>query len=258
MNDARMSTPEPESPGGSDGAPGDPQLADVLGRFAQRTGVASAGDADATVQEAVWQTLGGWRGLVESIAPSLVFVLVFALTRDVVWAVGISVAIAGVAVIVRLLQRSPVAPALGGLFAAAASAALAVWTGRGEDNFLFGLITNAIYGTVILVATLTRWSPIGLAVGFIHGDVTGWRADKRLRSVFFWLGMLWAGLFFARLAVQLPLYLAGNIGGLGLAKLLMGIPLFAPVVAITWLVTRGLYARRTDAESASARVVDLS
>lgn len=245
----RTPKPEVDSAGEADAAV-EPQIADVLGKFAQRTGIATAGDEDATVQAAVWQTIGGWRGLIESIAPSLVFVLVYAIMRDVVWAVGISVAIAGVAVLVRVLQRSPIAPALGGLLAAAASAALAVWTGRGEDNFLFGLITNVVYGVVILIATLARWSPIGLAVGFMHGDVTGWRNDKRLRTAFFWLGLLWAGLFFARLAVQLPLYLAGNVGGLGLAKLLMGIPLFAPVVAVTWLVTRGLYAQGGPAKGA--------
>lgn len=228
----------------------EPQLADVLGNIAQRTGIASAGDEGATLQTAVWQTLGGWRGLIESVAPSLIFVIVFASTRNVAWAIGISLAVAGIAVVARLLQRSPVAPAVGGLLAAAASAALAMWTGRGEDNFLFGIVTNAIYGTLLLAATLARWSPIGLAVGFMHSDVLGWRKDKHLRTVFFWLGLLWAGLFFARLAVQLPLYLSGNVGGLGLAKLLMGIPLFAPVVAITWLVTRGLFAQRAHATEA--------
>ncbi len=223
-------------------AANEPQLSDVLGRVAERTGIASASDDDATVGDAVWQTLGGWRGLVESIAPSLVFVILFATTQNVALAIGVSVGVAAVAVLVRLVQRSPIAPALGGLFAAAASAALALWTGRGEDNFVFGIVTNAIYAAVILIATLARWSPIGLAVGFMRGDTTGWRSDKLLRKVFFWLGLLWAGLFIARVGVQLPLYLSGDVGGLGLAKLLMGIPLFAPVVAITWIVTRGLYA----------------
>jgi hypothetical protein len=50
-------------------------------------------------------------------------------------------------------------------------------------------------------------------------------------------------LFFARLAVQLPLYLTDQVTLLGTLKLIMGLPLFAPMVAVTWLVVRALYPR---------------
>ena len=53
--------------------------------------------------------------------------------------------------------------------------------------------------------------------------------------------------FFARLAVQLPLYLAGDVTALGTLKLIMGLPLFAPLIAVTWLVVRALYPRTPDA-----------
>ena len=51
---------------------------------------------------------------------------------------------------------------------------------------------------------------IGLAAGFLMNEGTAWRTDARKRRVFFWLAIAWAALFFARLAVQLPLYLAGT------------------------------------------------
>ena len=41
--------------------------------------------------------------------------------------------------------------------------------------------------------------------------------------------------------MQLPLYFADNIAALGTLKLLMGLPLFAPLVAVTWLAVRALY-----------------
>ena len=41
--------------------------------------------------------------------------------------------------IVRLVTKSPPAAAIGGLVAAVAAAALALWTGRGDDNFVPGL-----------------------------------------------------------------------------------------------------------------------
>jgi hypothetical protein len=151
--------------------------------------------------------------------------------------------------LVRLAQRSPASAALGGLVAAGVAAGLALLTGNPSDNFVPGLITNAVYGTGILVSALIGWSVIGLAAGFLMGEGTAWRQDKRKRRAFFWLGIAWAGLFAARLAVQLPIYLTSldesqrdsAVALLGTLKLVMGIPLFAPLLAVTWLVTRALY-----------------
>nr|BFF11326.1 hypothetical protein GCM10025699_26290 [Microbacterium flavescens] len=61
--------------------------------------------------------------------------------------------------------------------------------------------------------------------------------------MFFWLAIAWASLFAARLLVQLPLYFADNVTALGTLKLVMGLPLFAPLVAVTWLAVRALYPR---------------
>ena len=49
---------------------------------------------------------------------------------------------------------------------------------------------------------------------------------------------LWIGLFAARLAVQVPLYLDGDVGWLGTARLVMGIPLWALVLWLTWILVR--------------------
>ena len=134
-------------------------------------------------------------------------------------------------------------PALGGLIAAAVAAGLALWTGRGQDNFVPGLITNAAYGTAFLVSALVGWSLIGLAVGFLMNEGIAWRADPRKRRVFFWLAIAWAALFYLRLAVQLPFYFAGDVTTLGTLKLIMGLPLFAPLVAVTWLAVRAVYPK---------------
>jgi len=50
---------------------------------------------------------------------------------------------------------------------------------------------------------------------------------------------LWAGLFALRLLVQLPLYLAGAVVALGVARTAMGLPLFALGLWLTWLLVRG-------------------
>jgi hypothetical protein len=79
-------------------------------------------------------------------------------------------------------------------------------------------------------------------------DGVAWRKDRRKRRVFFWLAIMWGALFFLRLGVQFPMWLAGGddvVQVLGTVKLVMGIPLFAPLVAVTWLSARAVYSDRT-------------
>ena len=214
----------------------------ALGGAARRAGLSS--ETDERTQTVVWSAMGGWRGILESVLPSLAFVVLFTVRPEpLILSLGVSVGLAAVFTVVRLVQKSPPAAAIGGLVAAGAAAVLALWTGRGADNFVPGLITNAVYGTAMVVAALIGWSLIGLAVGFLMNEGVAWRQDRRKRRAFFWLGLAWGALFFARLAVQLPLYLTDQVTMLGTLKLIMGLPLFAPLVAVTWLVVRALYRR---------------
>ena len=217
-------------------------LGAALGGAARRAGLDPSSEGSAP--RVVWSAIGGWRGILESVLPSLAFVILFTLKPEpLILALGVSVGLAAVFTIIRLVQKSPPSAAIGGLVAAAAAAGLALWTGRGEDNFVPGLITNAVYGSALLISALVGWSLIGVAAGFLMGEGTAWRQDRRKRRAFLWLGIAWSALFFARLAVQLPLYLAGDVTALGTLKLIMGLPLFAPLIAVTWLVVRALYPR---------------
>nr|WP_254359659.1 DUF3159 domain-containing protein [Microbacterium hominis] len=225
-------------------------LGAALGDAARRAGLDPADGAG--TGHVVWRAMGGWRGVLESVLPTLVFVVAFTVTYDAqsgtgdLWlSLGLSVGLAAVFTAVRLIQRSPATAAFGGLIATAAAAALALFTGRGQDNFVWGFVTNGAYGTALLVSALVGWPLIGLAVGFLMNEGTRWRTDRRKRRVFFWLTIAWAGLFAARLAVQLPFYFAGDVTALGTFKLVMGLPLFAPMVAVTWLAVRALYPPRT-------------
>lgn len=241
-----MTTPEvtPEEERGDDKRL--PRASDMLGQAlgsaARKAGMDPASEVH--TGRVVWAAMGGWRGVVESVLPGLAFVLLFTFTQNLVLSLSVSVGVAAVFTIVRLVQRSAVSAALGGLIAAGVAAALALWTGRAQDNFVPGLITNAAYGTAFLVSALVGWSLIGLAAGFLMNEGTAWRRDIRKRRVFFWLAIAWSALFFVRLAVQLPLYLAGTTEAtttLGTLKLVMGLPLFAPLVAVTWLAVRAIY-----------------
>ncbi|MCH6229635.1 DUF3159 domain-containing protein [Microbacterium sp. CFH 31415] len=232
-------------------------LGAALGGAARRAGLDPA--EGASTGHVVWAAMGGWRGVLESVLPGLVFIVVYTLTIDPgtgdgnLWlSLGLSVGIAAVFTAARLIARQPVTAAIGGLVAAGVAAAFAAFTGEASNNFIPGFITNALYGSAFLTSALIGWSLIGLAAGFLMGEGTAWRADKRKRRVYFWLAIAWASLFAARLLVQLPLYFADNVTALGTLKLVMGLPLFAPLVAVTWLAVRALYPRGESNEATAA------
>lgn len=247
MNDASR-------PDGDDRVPLEPpsaadSVSAALGSAARRAGLDPA--AHASTGAAVWSAMGGWRGILESVLPSLAFVVLFTITTDpetrqgnLLLSLGVSVGLAVVFTIARLVAKSPPSAAIGGLVATVAAALLALFTGRGQDNFVFGFFTNGAYGTAFLVSVLVGWPLIGLAAGYLLGQGTTWRADKRQRRVYSLLSLAWAALFAARLIVQLPLYFAGDVTALGTLKIIMGLPLFAPLLAVTWLAVRALSARR--------------
>ncbi|MEI3848340.1 DUF3159 domain-containing protein [Microbacterium sp. CCNWLW41] len=223
-------------------------LGAALGGAARRAGLDPA--EGKSTGHVVWAAMGGWRGILESVLPGVVFLVAWTATYDsdpdvrsgnLPLSLGLSVGLAAVFTVVRLIQRQSASAAIGGLIAAAAAAGLSLWTGRGEDSFIPGFLTNTLYGTAFLVSAFVGWPLIGLAVGFLMGEGTAWRADRRKRRVFFWLSIAWAALFALRLIVQVPLYLAGDVAALGTLKLIMGLPLFAPLVAVTWLAVRALY-----------------
>ena len=61
------------------------------------------------------EAVGGARGLVESILPGLVFVVVFVLTRDLVLTSALAAGAALIALGLRLLARQPLTQAISGV-----------------------------------------------------------------------------------------------------------------------------------------------
>jgi hypothetical protein len=57
---------------------------------------------------------------------------------------------------------------------------------------------------------------------------------------------VWVGLFALRLAVEVPLYLTAQVELLAAVKLVLGVPLYAAVLWVTWLLVRTVFVRRED------------
>ncbi|AGW41212.1 hypothetical protein O159_11170 [Leifsonia xyli subsp. cynodontis DSM 46306] len=221
-------------------------LGESLARAARKSGLGELADAQTPTGTALLAALGGVRGLLETVLPGLVFLVLFTFTASVPLSIGFSVAVAVAFTIVRIAGKTPVTQAMAGLIGVGVSAVLALITGRGEDNFILGIWTNAAYAAALLISIVVRWPLIGLAAGYLMGDGLAWRSVKSRFRVMQALTFLWFLLFAARLLVQVPLYLAHTdaaTSALGLAKLLMGVPLYAPLLLVTWFVVKGQFPR---------------
>ncbi|WP_223690756.1 DUF3159 domain-containing protein [Leifsonia poae] len=219
-------------------------IGESLARAAQKSGLGQLADGETPTGAALLGALGGVRGLAETILPGLVFLVLYTFTQNVPLSIGCSVLVAVVFTIVRIVGKTPVTQAIAGLLGVGISAILALITGRGEDNFILGIWTNAAYGAAILISMLVRWPLIGLAAGYLMGDGLAWRRVRSTFRVMQALTFFWFLLFAARLIVQVPLYLAHTDQAtiaLGITKLLMGVPLYAPLLLITWFVVRGQF-----------------
>ena len=187
----------------------------------------------------VADAVGGVRGLVESVAPGVVFVAVYVATSALTPALVAAVAVTVAAVVARLVQRTPVTQALAGVVGVGVGVFWAWRTGEAQDYFVYGLWTNAAYGLACLVSIVVGWPLVGArrraccAARAPRGAPTGppgaatpgrpgcgWRCSgcgsrSRSRST---SARRWAGS--------------------GTARLVMGVPLWALTLWLTWLLVR--------------------
>lgn len=195
------------------------------------------------------QAIGGWRGVIDSGLPAAAFITVYSLNgQQLMPAVWTSVALAGLITVLRIARREPLTQVIGGFLGIAVSALVASRTGQAEDFFLPGLLVNAGYFLANLVSILVGWPLLGLLMGLWTGSLTAWRdnaAQRRAAAAATWI---WVGVFGLRLAVQVPLYLAGATTALGIAKIVMGWPLFLLAAWLTFLVLRPVFSAATSAE----------
>lgn len=241
----------------ADGTPGTADETGTAGEFgrqfaaaAEKSGLGALARDEKLSGRDLLTAVGGVRGILEALLPGLVFLIVYSgLTSfagqdpqtALVPALAASVGLAVVFTAARLVTKGQPTQAIAGLVGVLASAALALWSGDARDNYVIGFYTNAAYALALTVSLFVGWPAIGLIVGFLMGDGVAWKQDKRKYRAAQFLTLVWIGLFVARLAVQLPFYLADNVEALGATRLIMGVPLYALVLVFSWLVVRAIY-----------------
>lgn len=202
-----------------------------------KRGIGALTPGETPTVDTLFGAIGGLRGIIESLTPGLVFLIIFTITGELVPSVIAPVAVAVVALLIRLIQRLPVLPAISGGVGIAASAGLALWTGRAADNFVGGFIINAVSLTVFAVSLLIRKPLVGVLASALSPKVA-WMTDPLPRRAVTIATTLWTVFFATRLAVQLPLYFANLTSALAATKLIMGLPLYAGMLWVTWMLLR--------------------
>ncbi|HWU47069.1 MAG TPA: DUF3159 domain-containing protein [Humibacter sp.] len=250
-DESRPDDSRPDEPRPADGAPrpagDDGRAPDTIGASiaaaAKRSGLAPVAEQQQLDGRALLGAMGGIRGLAETILPGLVFLIVYTFGQNVPISLGASVGVAVIFTMIRVATRSQVTQAVAGLIGVGASAILALITGKGTDNFVLGLVLDGVYGAAMLISVLVAWPLLGLAAGYLMGDGLAWRRDRGRFRAMQVLTLCWFALFAARLLVQLPLYFAGDVAALAITKLIMGVPLYAPLLLLSWLMVRASFTR---------------
>lgn len=187
--------------------------------------------------QALWAAVGKSRGVAESLTPGVGFLSVYTLTANVLLSVAAPVVLAVVFIVLRVAMKSPVAPAIAGLLGITASASVALLSGRAEDNFLLGFGVNGLWIAALVISLVARRPLTGVLFSLLQG-ASLWREIPAIMHVSVLTTVMWVGIFGLRLGVQLPLYFSGEVGALALAKLVLGIPLYAAGLWFTWLLFR--------------------
>ena len=197
------------------------------------------GQGDSADKDKVVNALGGKKGLIDSGLPSLVFLIVFNLSdQNIDKSIYAAVSLSIVLTLLRLVKRETLQHAFSGLVGVGICALISRRSGNAADFYLPGLWINAGYALLYTVTNLVRWPILGVLLGPILGENLMWRKDPARLRAYVRAGWLWVAMFTARLVVQYPLYVSGNVNALGTARLIMGYPLFILTAWGTWQILR--------------------
>ncbi|MFY7841469.1 MAG: DUF3159 domain-containing protein [Actinomycetes bacterium] len=194
-------------------------------------------------KELLSKAIGGWRGLVDSALPSMLFILIFVFQQNLNNALIAALILGGILLLIRLFEKKPLTQVISG-FVGLSISVLITWRTKDASNFfLTGIITNAVYGFALLVSVLIRKPLIGYLVGSLVGDTSGWLKHPLLVRAYTIVTWLWIGVFGLRLVVQVPLYLNDSVALLGSVKIFLGWPLYLLSVWLTYQIVQTARAK---------------
>jgi len=173
------------------------------------------------------QALGGWRGMLDSGAPSLVFLLSYLIShRNLELSIKLAILTGALLAVERLVRRKSLQQVLSGGVGLAISAYITQRSGQAENFFLPGILWNLGYFVVCLLSIVIKKPILGFMIAGLKGQDMSWTKNESAYRTYSTVTLLWVGIFGLRVAIMLPLYLAGAVAALGTVKLVLSLPLY--------------------------------
>ena len=143
---------------------------------------------EALVRHQLASSLGGKRGMLEAAIPGVVFSAVWLPTKELQIALIASLAVAGLALVVRLVQRSSTQYVFNAIFGIGIGwvfVRLAESSGGSESDqalafFLPGILLSLGYTVVFGASCLAGWPVLGFMLGAATEDPIGWHKNPQV------------------------------------------------------------------------------
>ena len=203
----------------------------------------------------LFETVGGWRTVAESVASRVVFLIAYLLTGHVLVSALVAVGAVGVLALARLRADRRPWPVLAALVTIGVSASLAGSSGQPVDFYLPAVLLQPITALVVLTSMLVRRPLVGVAVEAVRsrGARRGWRFDTARRRRYQRCSAVFLTKDALATAVIVPLYLSEALLPLGVAVILLGGPLAGGACAyLCWRILQRSGSLPTTDRSAPA------
>lgn len=194
-------------------------------------------DTPVSARDAVIDSIGGWRGVVDSALPAAGFVVanIIAGLQPAIWT---GVVIAVVVFILRLVRRQGVQQAIGGLVGVGICVFIASRTGEARGYFLFGIWRSALLAAALIGSVLIRYPVVGVVWQFLSPKDGAWRSNRRLMRAYNWTTLAWAVSYALKFVVEGLLYRSHEATWLGVVRLGLGYPVTVCLLLLTFVVVR--------------------
>lgn len=187
------------------------------------------------------EKVGGWRTITESISTRVLFLLLYLVTEQVALSALAAVGwVLAIAVIRWRTERKKWWQAGIPFAVVVVSALLAGGSGHAVAFYLPEIVPSLILGPVFLMSMLIRMPIVGLVIEGVHGGSgqrLAWRSDQDIRRRYQRCTAVFLLKFVVAAAVTLPLYVAENVIGLGIAGVFTT-PALVACVYVCWRILR--------------------
>ncbi|MEZ0580865.1 DUF3159 domain-containing protein [Nocardioides sp. MH1] len=178
------------------------------------------GTVEAFVRHQLAASLGGKRGMLEAAIPGVIFSGIWLPTKDLHLALIASLAVAGAALVARVIQKSPTQYVFNAIFGIGIGWVFVRWaesSGGSESDkalafFLPGILISLAYTVVMSASCLVGWPVLGFMLGAATEDPVGWHKNEQVVKLC--SRLTWVMLLPGAIGVigQGPVWLLGHAG----------------------------------------------